>query len=68
MKSANVKGILFIIFSSITAALYKVLFKKAIGNPHIATASIYLTNLGFINLLLLWPIWLILNITSVEKY
>lgn len=32
------------------------------------SASIYLVNLGFINLILLWPVWLILNLSKVESY
>lgn len=58
---ASFKGVIFALGSAICAALYKVNLKFAIGDAGLATTSVYLFMLGSINLVLFWPVWLILS-------
>ncbi|PIC33645.1 hypothetical protein B9Z55_013551 [Caenorhabditis nigoni] len=59
-------GILFAFLSAFMAAVYKVSFKKIIGNASLGDVSLFMTCLGFLNLTINWIPSLILALTGVE--
>lgn len=59
-------GVFLALGSAIGAALYKVLFKRFLGDATYGQVSLFLTMLGLLNVVLLWPIVLILYYTDVE--
>ncbi|XP_071958627.1 solute carrier family 35 member F4-like isoform X2 [Antedon mediterranea] len=61
-------GILLSIGSAIGAAVYKVLFKKYVGDATSGQVSLFLTVLGLCDFVLFWPIMLILYYTDVETW
>ncbi|XP_055327859.1 putative thiamine transporter SLC35F3 isoform X2 [Paramacrobiotus metropolitanus] len=61
-------GILLAVGSAVGSAMYKVLFKRLIGDANYGQVSLLLTGLGIFNLILFWPITLTLQLTGVEKW
>ncbi|EFO87310.1 hypothetical protein CRE_19588 [Caenorhabditis remanei] len=59
-------GILFAFISAFMAAVYKVSFKRIIGNASLGDVSLFMTCLGFLNLTINWVPALILALTGVE--
>lgn len=59
-------GVLYSVTAALAAALYKVLFKKIVGDASGPQVSLFLTFLGLLNLVFLWPIMLILHYTNYE--
>lgn len=59
-------GILFAFLSAFMAAVYKVSFKKIIGNASLGDVSLFMTCLGFLNLTINWIPALILALTGAE--
>jgi len=59
-------GDVLTIVASFCAALYKVLFKLQVGDANEATVSAFLTCIGIWNLLVMWPVFIILNVTDIE--
>lgn len=54
----SVIGVLLALGAAIGAALYKVLFKRFLGDATYGQVSLFLTMLALLNLVLLWPIML----------
>ncbi|XP_033108322.1 solute carrier family 35 member F4-like isoform X3 [Anneissia japonica] len=61
-------GIFLSIGSAIGAAVYKVLFKKYVGDATSGQVSLFLTVLGLCDFVFFWPIMLILYYTDVETW
>lgn len=59
-------GILCAFLSAFMAAVYKVSFKRIIGNASLGDVSLFMTCLGFLNLTVNWIPALILALTGVE--
>ena len=59
-------GILFAFISAFMAAVYKVSFKRIIGNASLGDVSLFMTCLGFLNLTIDWIPALILALTGLE--
>lgn len=59
-------GIILAVGAAVLAAVYKVSFKVSIGDAKIHQVSLFLTCLGLINLLGLWPIMEIMHFTRYE--
>jgi len=71
VQAAGIGGMTFIgvtcaIVSALVAAVYKVLFKKVVGNANFGQVSLFMSLLGICNLLLNWPIVLALILSGVE--
>lgn len=64
------KTLASVVFSTISAAMYavfRVMFRKMMGDPQpVGAIAFTFTIIGFINLLLLWPICLILYFSEYE--
>ncbi|KJH40948.1 hypothetical protein DICVIV_13087 [Dictyocaulus viviparus] len=60
------QGIALSVCSAASAALYKVLFKRLLGNANLGQVSLFMTCLGFLNLVFNWIPALILLLTNVE--
>ncbi|XP_022079306.1 putative thiamine transporter SLC35F3 [Acanthaster planci] len=61
-------GISFSIGSAIGSAVYKVLFKRYVGNASSGQVSLFLSVLGIFNILFLWPFIIIFYYTDVETW
>ncbi|XP_070533203.1 solute carrier family 35 member F4-like [Ptychodera flava] len=61
-------GILLSIGAAIGAAIYKVFFKKVVGDASLGQVSLFLSLLSLFNLFFLWPVMLALRLTDVEKW
>ncbi|CAI2352013.1 unnamed protein product [Caenorhabditis sp. 36 PRJEB53466] len=59
-------GILFAFLSAFMAAVYKVSFKRIIGNASLGDVSLFMSCLGFLNLIINWIPPLVLALTGVE--
>ncbi|CAL2040073.1 unnamed protein product [Caenorhabditis brenneri] len=59
-------GIFCAFLSAFMAAVYKVSFKKIIGNASLGDVSLFMTCLGFLNLTINWIPALVLALTGVE--
>lgn len=59
-------GVLLSVGAALTAATYKVTFKLFIGDGDLRQVSLFLTCLGLINLLCLWPIMEVMYFTRYE--
>nr|CAB3266245.1 solute carrier family 35 member F3-like [Phallusia mammillata] len=59
-------GIIMAIFSALGAAVYKVVFKKVVGNASLGQVSLFLSFLGITNALFLWIVFLILYFVGLE--
>nr|XP_039261793.1 putative thiamine transporter SLC35F3 [Styela clava] len=62
------QGVLMIIASAFGAAVYKVVFKKVVGNASLGQVSLFLTLLGLSNTLLMWTVSVCLYVAEVEKF
>ncbi|KAL6740348.1 hypothetical protein Aduo_013711 [Ancylostoma duodenale] len=60
------QGILLSVASAASAALYKVLFKRLMGSANLGQVSLFMSCLGFLNLLCNWLPALILLLTDSE--
>lgn len=64
------KTLASVVFSTISAAMYavfRVMFRKMMGDPQsVGAISFTFTLIGIINLILLWPICLIMYIFEYE--
>lgn len=59
-------GIMCAVISAFMAAVYKVTFKRVIGNASLGDVSLFMSCLGFLNLCINWVPALILALTGVE--
>ncbi|EDV19364.1 uncharacterized protein TRIADDRAFT_62181 [Trichoplax adhaerens] len=59
-------GVFLTVGGSIAASLYKVWLKRVVGNASFNQIGFFLSVLGLLNLLLFWPIILILYYTNAE--
>ncbi|XP_076814241.1 solute carrier family 35 member F3-like isoform X2 [Clavelina lepadiformis] len=62
-----VPGIVMALLSAVGAAVYKVLFKRMIGEGKLGQVSLFLSLLGLTNALFLWVVFLILYFVGLEK-
>ncbi|VDM62794.1 unnamed protein product [Angiostrongylus costaricensis] len=60
------QGVALSVCSAASAALYKVLFKRLLGNASLGQVSLFMTCLGFLNLICNWLPMFILQLTNVE--
>eukprot|EP00055_Hartaetosiga_balthica_P001891 m.138852 g.138852 ORF g.138852 m.138852 type:complete len:449 (-) comp17326_c0_seq1:220-1566(-) len=60
-------GVLLTLGASISAAVYKVLFKVMMGDASVNEVSGILTILSFLDIVLLWPIWIVLQCTHTTE-
>ncbi|XP_071483684.1 solute carrier family 35 member F4-like [Diadema antillarum] len=65
-KGGNVVGVFLALGSAIGAALYKVLFKRFLGDATYGQVSLFLTVLGVFNMVLLAPVMFALVFTGKE--
>ncbi|XP_077990056.1 solute carrier family 35 member F4-like isoform X1 [Glandiceps talaboti] len=61
-------GVILSIGAAIGAAIYKVFFKRVVGDASLGQVSLFLTLLSIFNLLFLWPVMLVLRLTGVENW
>lgn len=61
-------GVAMIIASAFGAAVYKVTFKKVIGEGTLGQVSLFLTLLGVANVTIMWSVNIILHVTHVEGF
>ncbi|GIX68220.1 putative thiamine transporter SLC35F3, partial [Caerostris darwini] len=66
-KTSTLGGVVMASAASAGLSVHKVLFKKLIGRVTIGQLSIFLTLVGLLNILLLWPIGLTLYLLESEK-
>ncbi|XP_072045363.1 solute carrier family 35 member F4-like [Amphiura filiformis] len=66
LKGTTAAGTIMSIGSAIGAAIYKVLFKRFIGDATYGQVSLFLSVLSFFNLLFLWPFFIIFYFTGFE--
>ncbi|KAE9417162.1 hypothetical protein Angca_009695, partial [Angiostrongylus cantonensis] len=60
------QGVALSVCSAASAALYKVLFKRLLGNASLGQVSLFMTCLGFLNLVCNWLPMLIIQLTNIE--
>ncbi|XP_078608802.1 solute carrier family 35 member F3-like [Branchiostoma floridae x Branchiostoma japonicum] len=65
-KGPSLLGVVLSVGAAIGAALYKVLFKRVFGDASVGQVSLFLSCLGVLDLLGLWPVMLSLYYGHVE--
>ncbi|XP_054721386.1 putative thiamine transporter SLC35F3 [Uloborus diversus] len=65
-KTSTLGGVVLASAAAAGLAVHKVLFKKLIGSVTMGQLSLFLTLVGLLNVLLLWPIGLILYLVETE--
>ncbi|XP_077990009.1 solute carrier family 35 member F4-like [Glandiceps talaboti] len=66
--SSSAVGVALSLGAAITSALYKVLFKRFVGDANLGQVSLFLTLLAVFDLFCLWPIMIVLYFTGVETW
>ncbi|XP_058789076.1 solute carrier family 35 member F4 isoform X3 [Phymastichus coffea] len=64
--SPTLGGVVLAASAAAGSAVYKVLFKKVIGDANFGQISLFFSMIGICNAALLWPIWLVLYFSGVE--
>ncbi|XP_057309119.1 solute carrier family 35 member F3-like [Hydractinia symbiolongicarpus] len=64
--ASNAIYIAFVVLAAFGAALYQVLFKLVLGNASGSKVALFLTLVGCVNILLLWPIVILLDYQNWE--
>lgn len=64
----RIDGVLLALLAACGAALYKVIFKRVIGDATYGQVSLFLTILGFFDFVFLWPILVVLYYTGQESW
>ncbi|XP_070209721.1 solute carrier family 35 member F3-like [Littorina saxatilis] len=59
-------GVIIAVTSSSLTAIHKVLFSKFVGDANVGQATLFLTCLGLLSVLLLWPFFTALQLTGAE--
>ncbi|XP_076456722.1 solute carrier family 35 member F3-like [Babylonia areolata] len=59
-------GVIIAVTSSSLTAIHKVLFSKFVGDANVGQATLFLTCLGLLSVILLWPIFTALQLTGAE--
>lgn len=67
-KGPNAVGVTLSAGAAVGAALYKVWFKRIVGDATLGQVSLFLSCLGLLNTVLLWPIVLIFYYTHYEFF
>eukprot|EP00730_Choanoeca_flexa_P013667 TRINITY_DN5573_c0_g1_i2.p2 TRINITY_DN5573_c0_g1~~TRINITY_DN5573_c0_g1_i2.p2 ORF type:complete len:376 (+),score=34.19 TRINITY_DN5573_c0_g1_i2:1481-2608(+) len=62
------EGVLLTVSASCCAALYKVLLKVYLQDATAASVALFMSLLAMVNLVLLWPVWLLLQQQDVEAF
>lgn len=65
-RSATLGGVVLAASAAAGTAVYKVLFKKVLGEVNFGQMSFFFTSVGFCNVLMMWPFFLTLYFTNVE--
>lgn len=65
-EGPNAAGVILSVAAAIGAALYKVWFKRIVGDATLGQVSLFLSCLGLLSTLLLWPIIVIFHLTHYE--
>ncbi|CAL1264931.1 unnamed protein product [Larinioides sclopetarius] len=66
-RTSTLGGVVLAAAAAAGLSVHKVLFKKLIGRVTIGQLSLFLTLVGLLNILLLWPIGLTLYLVESEK-
>ncbi|GFX96388.1 putative thiamine transporter SLC35F3 [Trichonephila clavipes] len=66
-RTSTLGGVVLAAAAAAGLSVHKVLFKKLIGRVTLGQLSIFLTLVGLLNILLLWPIGLTLYLVESEK-
>lgn len=67
LKSFTVIGVISSVVSAFLAAVYKVGFKKIVGDANFGQVSLFMTCLGLANALIFWPIMVGLAVSHTEQ-
>lgn len=67
-EGPNAVGVVLSVGAAIGAALYKVWFKRIVGDATLGQVSLFLSCLGLLSTLLLWPIIVIFHYTHYEDF
>ncbi|XP_064480689.1 solute carrier family 35 member F3-like isoform X2 [Ornithodoros turicata] len=65
-RTITLGGVVLAAAAAAGSGVYKVTFKKLIGDVSFGQLSLFFTLIGFLNLLLMWPIFLALYLLRVE--
>uniref|UniRef100_A0ABD2X0M1 EamA domain-containing protein n=1 Tax=Trichogramma kaykai TaxID=54128 RepID=A0ABD2X0M1_9HYME len=65
--SPTLGGVVLAASAAAGSAVYKVLFKKVIGDTTFGQISLFFTMIGLCNALLLWPICVIMYFSGIER-
>jgi len=65
-KGPSFEGVFLSLLSAISAAFYKVMFKRVFGDTSATKVALFLSVLGLFDILLLWPFFEILYFTKEE--
>ncbi|EGD80814.1 hypothetical protein PTSG_01400 [Salpingoeca rosetta] len=68
VNGVSAGGVLLTLGASVCAATYKVFFKVTLGDAGLHTVVALLAALAAINIVLVWPFWLILQETDAEPF
>uniref|UniRef100_A0A2S2NYB3 Solute carrier family 35 member F4 n=5 Tax=Aphidini TaxID=33387 RepID=A0A2S2NYB3_SCHGA len=65
-KKKTMTGVLLAALAAAGSAVYKVMFKKMIGDATYGQVSLFFSLIGLLNAALLWPVCLVLYFSEVE--
>lgn len=68
VKGLNPIGVVLTLVAAVCAACYKVYLKRRIGDGSATGIALLLTVISFLNVILLWPIWVILDRYTDESF
>ncbi|KRF99741.1 uncharacterized protein Dwil_GK22467, isoform B [Drosophila willistoni] len=66
-ESRTLGGVVLATLSAAGYAVFRVMFRKVMGDPPVGQIAFTFTALGFLNALLLWPVVLALYLTGTES-
>ncbi|KAL5285257.1 SLC35F4 family protein [Megaselia abdita] len=64
--SPTLRGVIYAALAAAVYAIFRVTFRKVLGDPPVGQIAFTFTILGFLNALLLWPVCLGLYLTETE--
>ncbi|XP_037945479.1 uncharacterized protein LOC119677963 isoform X1 [Teleopsis dalmanni] len=65
-ESPTLSGVVLATLAAAGYAVFRVMFRKVMGDPPIGQIAFAFTTLGFLNALLMWPVCVALYLTSTE--
>ncbi|XP_030371754.1 uncharacterized protein LOC115622031 isoform X1 [Scaptodrosophila lebanonensis] len=66
-ESRTLSGVVLATLAAAGYAVFRVMFRKVMGDPPVGQIAFTFTTLGFLNALLLWPVVLALYLTGTEN-